>query len=67
MPSVSQSQHRLMAAACTGSSSAVPKQTACEFMHADSGKTKGLPERKSGSKTQRKRQMRKTKPMKSGY
>jgi len=39
-----------MAAACTGHSDAVPKKTACEFMHADRGNVRNLPERAPVSK-----------------
>lgn len=45
MPAQSKAQHRLMAASCRGESDAVPKSTACEFMHADKGKVKAMPER----------------------
>lgn len=50
MPSQSKAQHRLMAAACTGKSDSVPKDVACEFMHADKGKD--LPERRRESLSQ---------------
>jgi len=50
MPSVSKAQDRLMAAACTGNSTQVPKKVGCEFMHADKGRVKDYPERKQAVK-----------------
>jgi len=47
VPSKSKSQHRAMAAACSGKSgSGIPKSVGCEFMHADKGKVKSLPSKK---------------------
>lgn len=49
MPSKSKAQHRLMEAACHGTAKTnVPKDVACEYSHADKGRTKNLPERKKG-------------------
>jgi len=40
MPSKTAKQHRAMAAACKGKGRlGIPKGVACEFMHADKGKT----------------------------
>jgi hypothetical protein len=49
MPSQSKSQHRLMAMSCEGNGP-VPRKTACEFMHADKGKVKDMPEKLSDLK-----------------
>jgi hypothetical protein len=39
-----------MAAACTGNSDKVSKKVGCEFMHADKGRMKNMPERKAMKK-----------------
>lgn len=46
MPSKSKAQHRLMEAAAHGKSTKVPASVAKEFVRADKGRVKLLPEKK---------------------